>query len=94
MKHYLHLKRNTKIYKGSGCKSCDDTGYKGRTAIFELLPVTSAIKKLITSNANDMEIREVAFREGLVTLRQAAVAKMLEGVTTVDEVFSVTSAAK
>lgn len=90
----LGIERNTKIYKGTGCKSCDDTGYKGRTAIFELLPVTSAIKKLITSNANDMEIREVAFREGLVTLRQAAVAKMLEGVTTVDEVFSVTSAAK
>ncbi len=90
----LGIEKTVKIYKGTGCKSCDDTGYKGRTAIFELLPVTSAIKKLITSNANDMEIREVAFREGLVTLRQAAVAKMLEGVTTVDEVFSVTSAAK
>ncbi len=90
----LKVDRSVKIYKGAGCKSCDDTGYKGRTAIFELLPVTSAIKKLISGNANDMEIREVAFKEGLVTLRQAAVAKMLEGVTTVDEVFSVTSAAK
>jgi len=90
----LGIEKSTKIYKGSGCKSCDDTGYKGRTAIFELLPVTSAIKKLITSNANDIEIRETAHKEGLVTLRQAAVAKMLEGVTTVDEVFSVTSASK
>lgn len=90
----LGIDRTVKIYKGTGCKACDDTGYKGRTAIFELLPVTNAIKKLITSNANDMEIREMAFKEGLVTLRQAAVAKMLAGVTTVDEVFSVTSAAK
>ncbi|MDD5021277.1 MAG: ATPase, T2SS/T4P/T4SS family [Endomicrobiaceae bacterium] len=90
----LGIDRTVKIYKGSGCKSCDDTGFKGRTAIFELLPVTSAIKKLITSNANDMEIREMAHKEGLVTLREAAIAKMVAGVTTVDEVFSVTSAVK
>lgn len=90
----LGINRDVKLYKGSGCKACDDTGYKGRTAIFELLPVTSAIKKLISSNANDMEIREIAHKEGLVTLRQAAVAKMLAGITTVDEVFSVTSAVK
>jgi type IV pilus assembly protein PilB len=90
----LGIEKTVKIYKGTGCKSCDDTGYKGRTAIFELLPVTSAIKKLITSNANDIDIRETAHKEGLVTLRQAAVAKMLAGVTTVDEVFSVTSAVK
>ena len=90
----LGIDRTVKIYKGAGCKACDDTGFKGRTAIFELLPITSAIKKLITSNANDMEIREVAHKEGLVTLREAAIAKMVAGVTTVDEVFSVTSAVK
>lgn len=90
----LNISTDKKIYHGKGCEKCDRSGYKGRTAIFEILPITRDIKELIVKDASDIEIRDAAVKNGLVTLRQAAVNKLLEGVTTIEEVMSVTTAAR
>jgi len=86
----LGIDRSVKVYKGKGCRQCDGSGYKGRTAIFEMLNISSAIKKAIISNAGGTEIREIAKKEGIVTLRESAMIKLKEGRTTIEEVLSVT----
>ncbi|MDR2191645.1 MAG: Flp pilus assembly complex ATPase component TadA [Endomicrobium sp.] len=89
----LGLTRDTHIYHGRGCEKCENSGYKGRTAIFEILNMSREIRQLIVKGAKDIEIRDAAVEQGLVTLRNAALNKLKEGKTTVEEVFSVTTAA-
>ena len=88
----LKLTRATPIYRGRGCEKCDRSGYRGRTAIFEILAMNRDIKQLIVKDASDLEIRDAAVNSGLITLRQAAVNKLIAGITTVEEVMSVTTA--
>jgi type IV pilus assembly protein PilB len=88
----LDITRDVTIYHGRGCEKCENSGYKGRTAIFEILNMTREIRQLIVKGAKDLEIRDAAIEQGLVTLRGAALNKLKEGRTTVDEVFSVTTA--
>ena len=90
----LGLDKSVKIYEGAGCKFCDDTGYKGRTAIFEMLKITKELKAAIAKGDTDVELRRIANEQGLVTLRSAAINKLLEGRTTIEEVFAVTLADK
>lgn len=78
------------IYEGAGCRSCDGTGYRGRTAIFEMLNVTSEMKDAISRGAGYAELRKIANDQGLVSLRQAALKKLEEGVTTIEEVLATT----
>ncbi|MBI5014775.1 MAG: type IV-A pilus assembly ATPase PilB [Deltaproteobacteria bacterium] len=73
-------------YKGVGCANCADTGYRGRVAMYEVLPITDEIKELILNGASTMEIKAEAVRQGMKTLRMAGIAKIKEGVTTVEEV--------
>ncbi len=88
----LKLTKDVHIFHGKGCERCDRSGYKGRTAIFEILGMNRDIKELIVKEASDLEIRDAAVRNGLITLREAAVNKLKEGITTVEEVLSVTTA--
>lgn len=90
----LGIDRSTKIYQGKGCRNCEGSGYKGRTAIFEILTISKGLRKLIATNAPDTEMRALAEKEGLVTLRGAALNKLKAGITTVSEVLAVTSATK
>ncbi len=78
------------FYRGKGCQSCSFTGMKGRVAIYEVMPVTQEIRDLILRNAPTAEIREVAQSQGMRSLRQNALQKVLDGITTVDEVLRVT----
>ncbi len=78
------------LYQGKGCNRCFDTGYRGRTAVYEMLPVSDELTELIIEGAADVKIRAKARESGMVTLREAAVKKMLEGVTTIEEVLTVT----
>ncbi len=78
------------LCRGKGCQKCRGTGYKGRTAIFEVLPYTETIKRLTTADADLEKIRRQAAEEGLVTLRQNAIKKLLAGETTYQEVLRVT----
>jgi len=80
------------FYRGAGCPTCNFTGMKGRVAIYEVMPISETIRDMILEDASTAELREQAQKEGMKTLRQAGMAKVLEGVTTVEEVVRVTLA--
>lgn len=81
---------NVKIYKGVGCEVCNFTGFKGRTAIYEILVVDKAIKELILRKASTDEIKEKAVEQGMRTLRLSGWQKVVSGLTAPDEVLRVT----
>jgi len=84
------LLRNIRAFRGVGCRECNDTGKSGRTAIFEVMPITSTIEQLILAKATDTEIRQAAVEEGMFSLRMSAVEKMKQGLIDIEEVFAVT----
>jgi len=79
------------LYRGKGCKLCRGTGYSGRLGIFEIFPMSEKLKKLVAERATDAELRRVAIREGMTTLREDAWHKVLAGKTTVEEALRVTT---
>ena len=79
------------LYKGRGCKICRETGYKGRSGLYEVMENTPALQELILSGASAAELRRVARSEGMLTLREAGINKLKEGRTTVDEVLRETA---
>jgi type IV pilus assembly protein PilB len=80
------------FYKGKGCPTCNFTGMKGRVAIYEVMPITQELRDMILRNASSNELREIAQSQGMKTLRQSGLIKVIEGTTTVDEVLRVTLA--
>jgi len=72
---------------GRGCERCQNTGYNGRIAIFEVMPISSSLAELINRRATAHEIKAQAIREGMRTLRQSALLKLQQGITTVNEVL-------
>ena len=81
---------NRHLLQGKGCKTCLETGYRGRTGIFELLAVNDEIKRLIMEKKPAHLIKKSATASGMKTLRLDGAGKVLEGVTTVEEVLRVT----
>ena len=79
-----------KIYRGKGCPSCLNTGYLGRTGIFELMLLDDSIKNLILRTSDSNAIKRKAVEKGMVSLRQDGAQKVLDGITTIEEVFRVT----
>jgi general secretion pathway protein E len=82
--------KKVKVKEGEGCFECRGTGYIGRTGIFEMLPVDESIKNLIVHGSDAPEIKREAIKNGMRTLRQSALRKLAEGVTTFEEVVRVT----
>ena len=80
-----------KIYSGRGCNKCNNTGYKGRVGLYEIMPVSTSIRDLIFANAPVAEIRKVAAEEGMISLRRSGLRKIIDGVTTMEEVFKETA---
>ena len=80
------------LYKGKGCPLCNFTGMKGRVAFYEIMPITQELRDMILKQAPTAELRAAAQAQGMKTLRQAGLLKVLDGVTTVDEVLRVTVA--
>ncbi|WP_303720477.1 type IV-A pilus assembly ATPase PilB [Malonomonas rubra] len=78
------------VYKGKGCSVCNDTGYKGRIGIYQVMPMFEDIKEMVLSGANTAEIKQESMRLGVKTMRQSALTKMMEGVTTLEEVLRCT----
>ena len=76
---------------GRGCNGCNDTGYKGRIALFEVMPISPVLQERILTGASSGELRRQALDEGMVTLRQSGLRKIADGVTTVEEVLRETS---
>ena len=78
--------------KGKGCPACNFTGMKGRVAIYEVMPISEELRDAILRNAPTAELREVAQSQGMKTLRQSGLLKVLDGTTTIEEVLRVTLA--
>src|SRR3989441_11850128 len=81
---------NVTFYRGKGCATCNFTGMKGRVAIYEVMPVGEILRDMILKNAATAELREQAQKDGMKTLRQSGLAKVLDGTTTVEEILRVT----
>jgi type IV pilus assembly protein PilB len=78
--------------KGAGCPNCGMTGYRGRVALYEVMPLHEELRELVLAGANSLEIKRAAMRIGVKTLRQSGLTKVGEGVTTIEEVLRVTMA--
>ena len=79
-----------KLYKGKGCGHCNDTGYKGRVGLYEVMEVTDELRELIIIGASAMELRKKAIDLGMITLRESGLCKIREGITTIEEVVKET----
>jgi len=82
--------KDTKIYRSRGCKECSHVGYKGRTGIYELMTLNDEVRDLILKRSATGEIRDAAVRNGMHTLREAGIRKILAGITTIEEVLGET----
>jgi general secretion pathway protein E len=80
----------TQVFKPKGCAQCFDTGYSGRQAIFEILMLDDEVRQLILQTSETGKIRALAVRKGMTTLRKNGMNKVLEGITSIREVFRVT----
>lgn len=83
-------KGELKFYRGTGCKACKNTGYKGRIGIFEMLMLNDKMRDLILAKTSASQIKKVAQEAGMKTLREDGIEKVLAGATTIDEVIRVT----
>ena len=75
------------LYRGKGCPECRNTGYKGRLAIFEMIPMARDLRKLVYESANEDDIKQAALENGMVPLRDAGLARVLDGTTTNEEIL-------
>ncbi len=78
-----------KFYKGAGCEKCNHTGYKGRLGIYEILTMSDEIKAALSEKISEYEVRELAKQQGMTTMQQDGVLKVLDGLTTIEEITRV-----
>lgn len=76
---------NLKLYKGQGCPECNNTGYKGRVGIYEVIPIDAELEKIITKSPSHAEVVELVKEKGFVSMYQDGILKILEGITTLEE---------
>ena len=79
-----------KLYKGRGCATCNNTGFKGRVGLYEVMEITDELRELIIIGASAMELRRKAIELGMITLRESGLCKIREGITTIEEVVKET----
>ena len=84
-------KLGVKLWKGAGCRACRQGGFRGRTGIYELMVTGDTIRELCVQRVNSVQIRKQALKEGMITLRQDGWRKVMQGITTIDEVARVTA---
>lgn len=82
---------HVKLFRGSGCPRCSNTGYKGRVALYECMSMSDSLKEFVLNGASATEIKREAIKEGMISLRQSGLNFMKEGVTTLEEVLRVTA---
>jgi len=87
----LEEAESTESYQGAGCDRCNDTGYKGRIALYEVLPLREELKELILEGGSSGELKRAAAQAGMKSLRQSGLHKIREGLTTAEEVLRVTA---
>ena len=86
--------RNPKIYEPGGCKECNNLGYRGRIAIFELFVITEPIEKLIYQNPTELELKKLAKEQEMVTMQEDGILKVLKGITSLEEIERATGPIK
>ncbi|MEO8798613.1 MAG: type IV-A pilus assembly ATPase PilB [Polyangiaceae bacterium] len=79
-----------KLVKGAGCRTCNNTGYKGRVALYEVMRFTDSLKEMVLQGAPTAELKMGAIKNGMMTLRMSGIQKVLDGVTTTEEILRVT----
>ena len=84
--------KTLKTYKGRGCPTCNDTGYKGRIGLYEVMEITDEIRELILIGASALELRKKSIEDGMISLRESGLQKIRNGVTTIEEVLRETVA--
>jgi type IV pilus assembly protein PilB len=87
-------RKTAKVFRGAGCRACGGTGYRGRIALYEVMPFTERLKELVLQGGSSAELKEEMIRDGVATLRMAGIEKIKAGVTTIDEILRVTAADK
>ena len=83
-------KNEVRVYKGAGCKVCHNTGYAGRIGLFEVLEMTKAVREIITSKNDADAIFDQAVEDGMTTMLDDGIIKVIKGLTTLEEVLRVT----
>ena len=84
--------RTSKLFVGAGCQTCNGSGYKGRVALYEVMRFGEQLKEMVLQGASSAELKAAAIRGGMSSLRMSGIAKILEGVTTAEEILRVTMA--
>lgn len=84
--------KSIKTYKGKGCSTCNNTGYKGRIGLYEVMEITDEIRELILIGASALELRKKAIEDGMISLRESGLYKIRNGLTTIEEVVRETVA--
>ena len=90
MRDEFHLTPDMQFYHGRGCEKCDGSGYKGRGAFMEVLPISPRIRGIIERGGDAEKLKELALQEGMVTLKEAGMRKVRAGVTSLEAAFEVT----
>ncbi len=81
-----------KMMKGAGCRTCNGTGYKGRVALYEVMRFTDNLKEMVLQGSSTAELKAAAIKGGMLTLRMSGIAKVMDGMTTTEEILRVTMA--
>ena len=84
--------KTLKTFKGKGCATCNNTGYKGRIGLYEVMEINDDIRELILIGASSLELRKKAIEDGMITLRESGLQKIRAGLTTLEEVVRETVA--
>ena len=87
IKKYITISKDFYIYEAVGCKKCNNVGYVGRTGVFEILEMTDQLEEIILEEPSETRIEQEAKRQGMITMKQDGILKVLEGITTVEEVL-------
>jgi len=82
--------RHGKLFVGGGCQTCNGSGYKGRVALYEVMRFTDELKEMVLQGASSAELKAAAIRGGMASLRMSGIGKIIDGVTTAEEVLRVT----
>ncbi len=83
--------RSTTFYEGEGCEACNDQGYSGRQGLYEVMAMTSELRRMILQDASAVELKQEAIDGGMLTLRMDGLSKVRKGITTLDEVIKETT---
>ncbi len=78
--------KTNKVYKGKGCDRCNNSGYKGRTGLYEVMEITDEVRELVLVGASALELKKKAIEQGMLTLRRSGLMKIAQGITTIEEV--------